>query len=82
MDPSRNGDRLLCHCLTVTWADVEKTVREHRARTVKQVTAQCRAGGGCRSCHPEIEQIIARVKAEERGRFKRFLGGLFPSRDS
>ena len=76
MAGQRNKKKLLCHCLTVTWLEVEDTIREHGLRTVEEVTARCGAGGGCRTCHPEIAELIAEV-GPSRGRFRSFLARLF-----
>lgn len=76
MPRKKRGNKLLCHCLTVTWQEVEDTIREHRCKTVKDVTLHCSAGGGCKTCHPEITELIAEVRAERRG-LLRCLGGLF-----
>lgn len=77
----KDGKRLLCHCLTVTWQEVEETVRSHGCRNVHQVTERCGAGGGCRSCHVEIEQVIAKVRSERRSVLARFFGGLLRRED-
>ena len=82
MGVKKRGDRLLCHCLTVTWQVVEDTIRENGCRNVRQVTDICRAGGGCKSCHFEIEQLIAEVRAEKRGGIRRLIGSLFSGRSS
>lgn len=62
----RDPRKLCCHCLNVTFGKVEETVRAHGCRSVAQVTELCRAGGGCRSCHPDIEDIIRDVRRETR----------------
>jgi len=74
------GKRLLCHCLSVTWEEVETTVREHHCRKVSEVTRICGAGGGCKTCHYEIEQVIREVRREEKRFFEKLFCGLFPSR--
>jgi len=72
----RNKDRLLCHCLTVTWGEVEEAIRTHGCRKVSQVTGLCGAGGGCKSCHPEIEELIRVTRAESGGGLLRRVGRL------
>jgi NifU-like protein len=80
-------DKMLCYCLGVRYGEVIDTVRDHDCRTVAQVTRLCRAGGGCRSCHPEIEGVIREVRESHRARrglwarITRMLG-LSPSRAS
>ncbi|MBI3986914.1 MAG: Fe-S cluster assembly protein NifU [Lentisphaerae bacterium] len=54
--------RVVCRCFGVTENEIEQVVRDNKLATVEQVTNYCKAGGGCGNCHPEIEQIIARVR--------------------
>ncbi len=58
-------DKLCCYCLGVTYGEVEQVVREHGCRTVEEVTRRCRAGGGCRSCHVDILDVLERVRRED-----------------
>lgn len=60
-------EKMLCYCLGVRYGRVIDVVREEECRNVQQVTRLCKAGGGCRSCHPEIEELIADAKAERKG---------------
>jgi NifU-like protein len=58
--------KVVCRCFGVTEQEIERVVRENDLSTVEQVTNYCKAGGGCGQCHPDIEGIIARVRAERR----------------
>jgi NifU-like protein len=58
--------KVVCRCFGVTEQEIERVVRENALTAVEQVTNYCKAGGGCGQCHPEIEQIIARVQAQRR----------------
>jgi len=40
-------------------------VKENHLTTREQVTHYTKAGGGCESCHPKIEAILARIGGEE-----------------
>ncbi|MAG57250.1 MAG: hypothetical protein CMJ83_13235 [Planctomycetes bacterium] len=62
-----DANKMLCYCLGVRYGAVVETIREHDYRTVSQVTRGCKAGGGCRSCHPEIEELIEEVRMERQG---------------
>lgn len=73
--------RLLCHCLGVTFGEVEETIREHACKNADQVTKLCKAGGGCRSCVPDIEQLIEKAKQERRAQKRGFFSRLFSSKD-
>jgi NifU-like protein len=53
-------DRPLCACFQVSASRIEKQVRLGRLKTVAAITAATRAGGGCQSCHPDLEALLAR----------------------
>lgn len=53
--------KVVCRCFGVTDRLIEKVVREHRLKTIEEVTHYCKAGGGCRGCHQEIQAIIDRI---------------------
>ena len=53
--------RIVCKCFGVTDEKIKRVVRENGLRTVEQVTHYTKAGGGCTSCHAEIEDLIAEV---------------------
>lgn len=61
-------DKMLCYCLGVRYGTVVECVREDRLVSVAQVTRACKAGGGCRSCHPEIQEVIDAVRKSRRRR--------------
>ncbi len=48
----------VCVCNAVTSAEVEQAI-DGGAESREQVTAACRAGGDCGSCHAMIEEMIA-----------------------
>ena len=53
------GDEaLICTCFCVSERTIERVVGERSLRTVEEVTRACHAGGGCRSCHPLIVDIL------------------------
>ena len=49
---------ILCHCFHVPEEEVRDAVASEGLRSVSEVTACTRAGGGCFSCWPEIEAIL------------------------
>ena len=53
--------RIVCKCFGVTDEKIKRVVRENGLKTVDQVTHYTKAGGGCTSCHAEIEDLIAEV---------------------
>lgn len=53
------GDEaLICTCFCVPEKTIERVIEAGALRTIEQVTRACNAGGGCRSCHPLIEDIL------------------------
>ena len=51
-------EALICTCFCVSEKRIEREVQTQRLRTIAEVTRACNAGGGCRSCHPLIEDIL------------------------
>ena len=64
-DDEDEGYRLVCQCFGVTDAKIKRVVRQNRLTKAEQVTHYCKAGGGCASCVPEIEDLIKEVWQEE-----------------
>ncbi|GAB4357450.1 MAG: Fe-S cluster assembly protein NifU [Methylohalobius crimeensis] len=56
---------LICKCFAVDAVMIEDTVRANQLRTVEEVVNYTKAGGGCAFCHEGIEEILAKVLAEE-----------------
>jgi NifU-like protein len=52
---------LICQCFGIHEKFIEKIVAENSLRTVEEVTNYTKAGGGCESCHPALEEIIENV---------------------
>lgn len=52
---------LICQCFGIHEKLIEKTVMENDLKTVEEVTNYTKAGGGCQTCHPAIEDIIEDV---------------------
>jgi NifU-like protein len=50
--------RLVCRCFGVTENKIRQIVEENDLKTIEQVTNYCKAGGGCGSCHNDIQDII------------------------
>ena len=57
---------IVCKCFGVTDNKIAHEVKEHKLTTIEQVTNYCKAGGGCRSCHPQIQAIIDEVWHKEK----------------
>ncbi|GAX59835.1 Fe-S cluster assembly protein NifU [Candidatus Scalindua japonica] len=59
---------LVCQCFGIHEKFIEKVVTENSLKTVEEVTNYTKAGGGCQSCHPAIEDIIEKAW-REKGKF-------------
>ncbi len=55
---------IVCKCFGITDKEIERVVRENYLTSVADVTHYTKAGGGCETCHPKIEAIIAKVLGE------------------
>ena len=55
-----SGDEsLICTCFCVSERTIETEIQKGHLSTVVEVTRACNAGGGCRSCWPLIEDMLA-----------------------
>lgn len=55
---------VVCKCFGVTDMQIRRAIRENQLKTVDDVTAYTKAGGGCGDCQEAIQHIID----EERGK--------------
>src|SRR3989338_4646354 len=62
--PAEEG-AIICKCFGVTDKVIERVIRENSLSTIDQVTHYTKAGGGCKSCHPDIQRIIDEVRGAE-----------------
>jgi len=56
---------VVCHCFGVTDKELERVVRENQVQTLEELTNDCKAGGGCGNCLPDLQKIIEKVHAEQ-----------------
>jgi NifU-like protein len=54
----------VCRCRGVASPRIFDAVRTQGLRSVAEVTKVLKAGGGCGTCHPEIEEILADAAGE------------------
>ena len=64
MPKTQEEGKLVCKCFNVTDATIIRAIRENGLKTVEDVTAFTKAGGGCGDCRDEIAEIL---EAELRG---------------
>jgi len=57
---------VVCKCFGITDKEIERVIRENHLSTVAEVTHYTKAGGGCESCHPKLEEIISTVQGTVR----------------
>ncbi|WP_150047646.1 MULTISPECIES: Fe-S cluster assembly protein NifU [Methylomonas] len=56
---------LVCKCFAIDAVMIEEMVWANKLRTVEDVTNFTKAGGGCASCHEDIEAILEKVLKEQ-----------------
>jgi len=55
--------RLICRCFGITADVIERAVQVNGLRTVDEVVNYTKAGGACKTCHEEIETVLAEAVA-------------------
>ena len=50
--------RIICQCFGIPESKVRRAVRENRLETIEDITNFTKAGGGCQTCHIDLEEII------------------------
>jgi NifU-like protein len=51
-------EALICTCFGVAESAIEKEIDSASLHTIEEVTEACKAGAGCRSCYPLIQEIL------------------------
>lgn len=65
MPRTQEEGKLVCKCFNVTDQTIIRAIRENHLKTVDDVTAFTKAGGGCGECRDEIAKILeAELKRE------------------
>jgi NifU-like protein len=58
IDEFRGEKALICTCFGVTEEMIDDLIGSGKPRSVDEVTAACRAGGGCGSCRMLIQEML------------------------
>jgi NifU-like protein len=48
----------ICNCFQVKKSTIHDAVMQYKIKDIEDVTNHTKAGGGCSSCHPDIQHII------------------------
>src|SRR5581483_5469442 len=59
-------DRIVCHCLQVSEAEIVQVITTLELRTVKDVRRHTGAGDGCMCCHARIRAYLATQSCAEK----------------
>lgn len=57
---------IVCKCFGITGKEIDRIARENNLAALEQVTHYTKAGGGCRTCHPEIQRILDKILEDRR----------------
>jgi|GEM_PF-4436382 len=57
-------DPLICYCFGIPKSTIRKAALAHELQTAAEVTQATKAGGGCGSCHPDLEDVLGELWAE------------------
>lgn len=52
---------VVCYCLQVTEAQVQRVIRRRGLRSLEAVIRQTRAGEGCTACHPLLRRCLEKA---------------------
>lgn len=61
---AKEDSDIVCECFGVTEKEIEDAIQDNGLTTLEQVTDYTKAGGGCGSCHENIEAILQRLLGE------------------
>ena len=56
--------RLICRCLGVSSLRIVEAMRAQGLTQMAEIQQALRAGTGCYTCHPEIEELLAAARGE------------------
>ena len=55
---------VICKCFGITDKEIERVIKDNHLSSIADVTHYTKAGGGCETCHPKIEEILLSLKGE------------------
>ena len=63
--PSEDPEDVVCKCFGISGKEIREVVSLNGLKTVEQVTHYTKAGGGCSTCHPEIQEILREIAEQQ-----------------
>jgi NifU-like protein len=63
--PREDPEDVVCKCFGISGKEIREVVGLNGLKTVEQVTHYTKAGGGCSTCHPEIQEILREIAEQE-----------------
>jgi NifU-like protein len=57
----KEDSEVVCECFGVTQKEIEEAISHNKLTTLEQVTDYTKAGGGCGSCHENVEALLKRM---------------------
>ncbi|VEP17349.1 Nitrogen fixation protein NifU [Hyella patelloides LEGE 07179] len=64
-DHEEDEGNLICRCFGISDTKIKRIIRENSLTTAEQVTNYVKAGGGCSSCLPDIDDLIEEITTEQ-----------------
>jgi NifU-like protein len=64
-EEEQDHGKLICRCFGVTDTTIRKVILANKLKTIDDVTHYCKAGGGCTSCHNDIQLILDEVNRQQ-----------------
>ncbi len=69
LEEDHEEGELICKCFGIHAGLIEEVICSNRLGTVDDVTNFTKAGGGCSSCHEQIEELLARLQTRRNEKF-------------
>lgn len=63
-DEWEGDEALICTCFCVSERTIESEIQGNHLKSITDVTRACKAGAGCRSCYPLIQDILDQVNGK------------------
>jgi NifU-like protein len=69
LEEDHEEGELVCKCFGIHAGLIEEVACANRLSTVDDVTNYTKAGGGCSSCHEQIEELLAKLQSKRGEKF-------------